>query len=431
MTDAMKTVVLAGALDTKAVEFAWVKALIEKQGVRTLVIDVGILGEPGFAPDVRREAVASAAGGDLEYLRRGAQRQEALSVMGQGLAVIARRLYDEGKLDAILGMGGSGGTTVATAGMRALPLGVPKLMVSTLASGDVRAFVGPADILMMPSIVDVAGVNRISGKVYANAAAAIAGMVRGEAPLIADERPLIAASMFGNTTPCVDHARSLIEKHGFEVLVFHATGIGGQAMESLISEGYIVGCLDITTTELADEVCGGGASAGPERCLAASRAGIPAVIVPGCIDMANFGALESVPEKYRGRNLYQWAPTATLLRTNIEENQRIGEMIATAANAANAPVAVILPLKGVSMLDSEGGAFWDPAANAACFNAIKSGLRQDIPVIELACNINDRFFAEAAAETLVNLMRESERFPVAKHKRPICRISPYSADRHP
>ena len=283
---------------------------------------------------------------------------------------------------------------------------------------------------MMPSIVDVAGVNRISGKVYANAAAAIAGMVRGEAPQIADERPLIAASMFGNTTPCVDHARSLIEKHGFEVLVFHATGIGGQTMESLISERYIAGCLDITTTELADEVCGGGASAGPERCLAASRAGIPAVIVPGCIDMANFGALESVPEKYRGRNLYQWASTATLLRTNIEENQRIGEMIATAANAANAPVAIILPSRAFRCWIVKWR-IWDPAANAACFNAIKSSLRQDIPVIELACNINDRFFAEAAAETLVNLMRESERFPVAKQKRPIRRISPYTADRHP
>ncbi|MCY3976799.1 MAG: Tm-1-like ATP-binding domain-containing protein [Chloroflexi bacterium] len=404
----MLTVVLAGALDTKAVEFAWVKSLVEAQGLRALVIDVGILGEPGFAPDISREAVASAAGSDLESLRRVRRRGEALEVMGRGLAVIARRLYDEGAFDGILGMGGSGGTTVATAGMRALPLGLPKLMVSTLASGDVRAFVGPADIVMMPSIVDVAGVNRISGKVYANAAAAIVGMVRGEAPPIADERPLIAASMFGNTTPCVDHARRLIEKHGFEVLVFHATGIGGQTMESLISEGYIVGCLDITTTELADEVCGGGASAGPERCLAASRAGIPAVIAPGCVDMANFGALESLPEKVRERNVYQWAPTATLLRTNIEENQRIGEMIAAAANAAIAPVAIVLPLKGVSMLDSEGGAFWDPAADAACFDAIKSGLRQGIPVIELACNINDPPFAEAAAGALLNLMRQSE-----------------------
>ena len=414
MTDAMKTVVLAGALDTKAAEFAWVKALIEKQGVRTLVIDVGILGEPGFAPDVSREAVASAAGGNLDALRRGEGRGEAMEVMGRGLAVVARALYDEGALDGILGMGGSGGTTVASAGMRALPLGLPKLMVSTVASGDVRGFVGPADIVMMPSIVDVAGINRISAKVYANAAAAIVGMVRGQTAPIAEERPLVAASMFGNTTPCVDQARSLIEAHGFEVLVFHATGIGGQTMESLISEGYIAGCLDITTTELADEVCGGGASAGPERCLAASRAGIPAVIAPGCVDMANFGALESVPEKYRGRNLYQWAPSATLLRTNIEENRRIGEMIAAAANASTAPVALLLPLGGLSMLDSVGGAFWDPPADAACFDAIKRGLRPDIPVIELDCNINDPSFAQAAADTLLNLMRQSESYADAK-----------------
>ncbi|MCY4061263.1 MAG: Tm-1-like ATP-binding domain-containing protein [Chloroflexi bacterium] len=408
VTESMPTVVLAGALDTKAAEFAWVKALIEKQGVRTLVIDVGILGEPGFDPDVSREAVASAAGGDLDALRRGERRGEALEVMGRGLAVVARALYDEGKLDGILGMGGSGGTTVGAAGMRALPLGLPKLMVSTVASGDVRAFVGPADIVMMPSIVDVAGINRISAKVYANAATAIVGMVRGEAAPIAEERPLVAASMFGNTTPCVDQARSLIEKQGYEVLVFHATGIGGQTMESLISEGYIAACLDITTTELADEVCGGGASAGPERCLAASRAGIPAVIVPGCVDMANFGPLESVPEQYRERNLYQWAPTATLLRTNIEENRRIGEMIGAAANAAIAPVAILLPLGGLSMLDRAGGAFWDPPANAACFDAIKRGLRPDITVIELDCNINDPPFAEAAADTLVSLMRQSE-----------------------
>ena len=406
MTDAMKTVVLAGALDTKAAEFAWVKALIEKQGLRTLVIDVGVLGEPGFAPDVSREAVASAAGAELDALRRGESRGEALEVMGRGLAKIARALYDEGVLDGILGMGGSGGTTVATAGMRALPLGLPKLMVSTVASGDVRGFVGPADIVMMPSIVDVAGINRISAKVYANAAAAIVGMVRAEAAPIAEEKPLVAASMFGNTTPCVDQARSLIEAHGYEVLVFHATGIGGGTMENLISEGYIVGSLDITTTELADEVCGGGASAGPERCLAASRAGIPAVIAPGCVDMANFGAFETVPEKYRGRNLYQWAPTATLLRTNIEENQRIGNMIAAAANAATAPVAILIPLKGLSMLDSIGGAFWDPPANAACFDAINSRLRPDIPVIELDCNINDPSFAEAAADTLLNLLRQ-------------------------
>ena len=273
-------------------------------------------------------------------------------------------------------------------------------------------FVGPADIVMMPSIVDVAGINRINGRVYASAAAAIVGMVRSDAPVIAEDKPLVTASMFGNTTPCIDHARSVIERQGFEVLVFHATGIGGRTMENLISEGYIAASLDVTMTELADEACGGGASAGPDRGLAASCAGIPTVMAPGCVDMANFGPLESVPEKYRQRTLYQWAPTATLLRTNEEENRRIGDMIAAAANEAIAPIAILLPLKGVSMLDSDGGAFWDPAANAACFDAIKSSLRQDIPVIELAYNINDQPFAEAAADTLLNLMRQSDNYRV-------------------
>lgn len=414
MAESKKTVVIAGALDTKAAEFALVRSLLEKQGIRALLVDFGILGEAGIAPDISRDEIASAAGGDLGDLRQRKRRGEALEVMGRGLAVVTRGLYDKGELDGILGMGGSGGTTVATAGMRALPLGVPKLMVSTIASGDVRAFVGPADIIMMPSIVDVAGINRINGRVYSNAAAAIAGMVRSDVPVIAEEKPLVTASMFGNTTACVDRARGLIERQGFEVLVFHATGIGGRTMENLISQGYIAASLDITMTELADEVCGGGASAGPDRGLAASRAGIPAVIAPGCVDMANFGSLESVPEKYRQRTLYQWAPTATLLRTNEEENWRIGNMIAAAANEAIAPIAILLPLKGLSMLDSDGGAFWDPAANAACFDAIKSSLRQDIPVIELAYNINDQPFAETAADTLLNLMQQSDSYRVAQ-----------------
>lgn len=406
MAESKKTVVIAGALDTKAAEFAFLRSLLEKQGMRALLVDFGILGEPGIAPDVSRAELARAAGGDLDALRRGKRRGEALEVMSRGLAAVARRLYEVGELDGILGMGGSGGTTVATAGMRALPLGVPKLMVSTIASGDVRAFVGPADIVMMPSIVDVAGINRINGRVYANAAAAIAAMIRSDAPVIAEDKPLVTASMFGNTTPCVDHARGLIERQGFEVLVFHATGVGGKTMETVISEGYISASLDITMTELADEVCGGGASAGPDRGFAAARAGIPTVMAPGCVDMANFGPRESVPEKYRQRTLYQWAPTATLLRTNEEENRRIGHMIAAAANEAIAPIAILLPLKGLSMLDSDGGAFWDPAANAACFDAIKSRLKQDIPVIELAYNINDQPFAQAAADTLLNLMRQ-------------------------
>ena len=396
-------VVIVGALDTKGEEFRFVKELIEARGLNTLVVDFGIMGEPRFAPDVPRAEVAAAAGADLEHLRSGKVRDEAIQAMVDGLPLVVRRLYDAGKLDAILGMGGGGGTAIATAGMRALPIGVPKVMLST-TGGDARVFVGSKDITMIPSIVDVAGFNRISRRAYAKAAGAVVGMLALDVPAAADDQPLIAASMFGNTTPCVDRARGVLEAAGYEVLVFHATGIGGRTMETMIGDGLIDGCLDVTTTELADEVCGGGASAGPERGLAASRAGIPAVIVPGCVDMANFGAPDTVPERYRGRNLYQWTPTGTLLRTNAAENRQIGAMIAAAANAATAPVTLLLPLKGVSMLDSAGGAFWDPEADGACFDAIRDTLAPHIPVIEMDCNINDPPFAERAATTLLELL---------------------------
>jgi uncharacterized protein (UPF0261 family) len=255
--------------------------------------------------------------------------------------------------------------------------------------------------------VDVAGINSISRHIYANAAGAIVGMVQVEAPPVAEDRPLVAASMFGNTTPCVDRARGIMEARGYEVLVFHATGVGGRTMESLIADGYIAGSLDTTTTELADEVCGGVFSAGPERCLAASRAGIPVVIAPGCVDMANFDAIDTVPARYKGRNLYQWNPNVTLLRTNVEENTRIGEMIAAAANASTAPVAIVLPLKGVSMLDSEGGDFWDPEADGACYSAIVDNLRAGIPVIEMDNNINDPEFADKVAGILLDMLEKS------------------------
>jgi uncharacterized protein (UPF0261 family) len=401
----MKTVVLVGALDTKGKELAYVRDRIQEAGLQTLVVDFGVMGPPAFEPDVRREEVAAAAGADLAYLASGEHKDEAMEAMARGLAVVVRRLYDEGKLDGIIGMGGTGGTAIATAAMRVLPIGVPKVMVSTVGGGDVSPYAGTKDITFMPSIVDVAGFNRISRRIYSNAAGAVAGMVLAEAPQAGEDKPLIVASMFGNTTPCVDRARSILESHGYEVLVFHATGTGGRTMESLITDGYIAGSLDITTTELADEVCGGVLSAGPERCLAASRAGIPAVLVPGCVDMANFWAIDTVPERYRNRNLYRWNPNVTLLRTNVEENRRIGEMLAAAANAATGPVAIVLPLKGVSMLDSPGGAFWDPEADRACFEAIKANVRPDIPVIELDHNINDPEFADRCAQLLLEMLK--------------------------
>ena len=399
-----KTIVITGTLDTKGQEFAFLKELIEKEGLRTLVVDFGVMGEPAFEPDVTRQEVATAGGGDLAILSSGDHKDEAMRLMAAGLTVVVRRLYEQGKLDGIIGMGGGGGTSLTSAAMRSLPIGVPKVMVSTLGGGDVSAYAGTRDIVFMPSVVDVAGINRISRLIFTNAAGAIAGMVKKERPIVDDDKPLIVTSMFGNTTLAVERARGILETRGYEVLVFHATGIGGRTMESLISDGYITASLDITTTELADEICGGVLSAGSDRGMAASRAGIPAVLVPGCVDMANFWGMDTVPEKYRSRKLYKWNPNITLMRTNVEENKRIGEMIAKAANAATASVTVMLPLKGVSQLDTPGGVFWDPHADYACFQAIKRILKPNIPVVELDNNINDPDFADKAADTLLDMM---------------------------
>ena len=400
-----KTVVLVGALDTKGAEFDYVRQVIQRAGLDVLTVDFGVLGEPAFAPDVGRAEVALAGGGDLDRWRSGEHKDEAMAGMAAGLAVVVRRLYDQGRLDGIVSMGGSGGTSIATAAMRTLPVGVPKLVASTVGGGDVSAYAGTKDITFMPSIVDVAGFNRISRRIYANAAAAIAGMVAAEAPAAA-EAPLIAASMFGNTTQAVDYARARMERQGYEVLVFHATGTGGRVMEDLARDGYFQGVLDLTTTELADQVCGGVMSAGPDRGRAAPASGVPVVLVPGCVDMANFGAPDTVPARYAGRQLYKWNPNVTLLRTNVAENTRIGEMIAAAANAAAGPVAVLLPLRGVSMLDSPGGQFWDPAADRACYQAIRSHLKPSVPVEEIDANINDEAFALRAADLLLSMIRD-------------------------
>jgi len=401
-----KTVVILGTMDTKGQEFAYVKRLIEGHGVDVLIVDAGVLEEPKLKPDVRREEVAAAGGKSIKELVEKKDRGEAMEVMSKGAAAVASRLYKEGKLDGIIGMGGSGGTAVATAAMRALPVGVPKVMVSTVASGDISPYVATRDITMMPSVVDVAGLNPISREIFANAAGAIAGMVKTEAEKAAEEKPLIAATMFGNTTPCVDLAREKMEEAGYEVLVFHCTGTGGRTMEDLIDDGFISGVLDITTTEWADELVGGVFSAGPTRLEAASRAGIPQVIVPGCVDMVNFGAMDTVPEKYKNRKFYQWNPNVTLMRTNPEENNEMGRIFAEKANASTGPVVFMLPLKGVSMLDPEGEIFYWPEANQAIFDAIKNNVRSDIPVIEMDVVINDPTFAERAVLELLNMLRK-------------------------
>jgi uncharacterized protein (UPF0261 family) len=399
-----KAIAIVAALDTKGAEARFLEQLIRDRGHKSLIIDVGVLADSPLAVVVTNAEVAQSVGVDLGELRRGTDKGRAMEVMTRGAAVIAARLLEAHKIDGMIGIGGSAGTAIAASAMRALPIGVPKVLVSTVASGDTRPYVGIKDITMMYSVVDIAGLNRISTRVLANAAGAIVGMVETEIPT-RQVRPIIAASMFGNTTPCVDRARGVLDQRGFEVLVFHATGVGGMTMESLIADGFVAGVLDVTTTEWADQLCGGVFSAGPRRLEAAALAGIPQVVAPGCLDMVNFAAFETVPGKYAGRKLFRWNPNVTLMRTDVDENQALGKILAEKINQSTGPIRVLLPLRGVSQLDSPGGEFWWPAADQALFQSIRQNLRTDISLIELDANINDPQFADCATQELLGMMK--------------------------
>ncbi len=402
-----KTILLIGSFDTKGEDYAFVRERILARGHEVLTLDTGVLGETNlFLVDVGAAAVAAAGGGNLAALRAKGDRGEAMKVMCRGAEVVIARLHANSRFDAVLGLGGSGGASVIAPAMRALPLGLPKILVSTVASGDTSPYVGLADITMIPSVVDVAGVNRISETIYTAAAGAICGMLEMDYSATGTSRPIIAASMFGQTTPCVTRCRDTLTAEGYEVLVFHGSGTGGRTMERMVEQGYVAGVLDITTTEWADELCGGAFSAGPDRLTAPGRAGIAHLIVPGCVDMVNFGPPETVPERYAGRILYESKPTVTLMRTTPEENARIGTIFAEKANAALGKVAFLLPLQGLSVLDSDGGPFWSPEADGALFDAIKASLHPSIPVVEFDAHINDEVFSQKAVAMLLELMAE-------------------------
>ena len=404
-----KKVAILGTLDTKGEEFAYLREQIELAGVSTLVIDAGVLGQPTFPPDIGREEVSLAGGRQLRDLLAEQDRGRSVTTMAAGAAVVVRRLYDEGTIHGLISLGGSAGTTIGTAAMRSLPVGFPKVMVSTLASGDTRPYVGTKDITMVHSVVDIAGLNVLSRRILGNAAAALAGMVKREEIRTVEVRPLIAATMFGVTTPCVTQARRILEEHGFEVVVFHATGAGGQAMESLIADGYIAGVLDITTTELADELAGGVMSAGPHRLEAAGLKGIPQVVCPGAIDMVNFGPIDSVPAKYRSRRLHIHNPNVTLMRTTPEECAELGRITAQKLNRAQGPVVFFMPLRGVSAIDVEGSAFHWPEADRSYLGALKANLNAPIRFVELDAHINDESFAREVARSLMELMMKRTR----------------------
>lgn len=405
-----KKIVLLGTLDTKGVELQYIKDIIEAEGLESIVVDVGVMEQSLLKPDVLNTEVASATGENLEKLRIQQDRGKAVDVMMRGADLIVQEIFARGELEGIVSIGGSAGTTIATLAMQNLPVGIPKVMVSTMASGDTRPYVGVKDITMMYSVIDISGINRLSHQILSNAAYAITGMVKGRTKSIfLSDKPLIAATMFGVTTPCVTKAKEYLEQQGYEVLVFHATGSGGKAMEGLIESGFISGVLDVTTTEWSDEIVGGVLSAGPHRLEAASKMGIPQIVSVGALDMVNFGSPDTIPEKFTGRNFYNHSSTITLMRTTVAENKKLGKVIAEKLNMSKGQVAVFLPLQGVSMIDTVDQPFHGEKENQALFETLNATLNKDkIELIEMDNHINDDIFALEMAKKLVEMLKHNK-----------------------
>jgi len=409
-------VAVVGTLDTKGAEYQWMAERLAERGVEVVVVDAGIRSVRGFTGDIAfdHEEVARAAGTSIPALRDGNDRGVATAAMGEGSARVLERLSAEGRLNGVLALGGSGGSSIAARAVRDLPIGLPKLIVSTMASGDVSPYVGASDVTMMYSVVDISGINQISRAVLGNAAAAIAAMADAHATRSGvegarhDDRPLVGASMFGVTTPAVDAARERLDELGYEVLVFHATGSGGRALEALARSGMLAGVLDLTTTELADDLVGGVLSAGPGRLTAAGASGVPQVVSLGALDMVNFGPEDTVPREFAGRQFFVHNPTVTLMRTTVEENAELGRRIGAKLAAANSPTVLIVPRGGVSALDAPGMPFADDAADRALFGAVLDGVAgSDVAVIDARENINDSALAVNAAEQLHALIQGS------------------------
>ncbi|MEU2390943.1 Tm-1-like ATP-binding domain-containing protein [Streptomyces sp. NPDC007369] len=412
----MTSVVLVGTLDTKGVEYGWLREGLLRAGIEVVVVDTGVMGEPRVPADVPRTEVARAAGADLAELRAVADRGAAVTTMARGAEATLLRLHAEGRLHAVLAIGGSGGTSIATRAMRALPLGVPKVMVSSMASGDVTPYVGSSDITMMYSVVDIAGLNTVSEPILANAVAAAAGMamaheragreLRRPARLGSGSRPLVAASMAGVTTTGVDAARERLTELGYEVLVFHVSGTGGRTLEALAGQGVFAGVLDLTLSEIADDLCGGILTAGPDRLTAAGRAGVPQVVSLGALDMVKFGPLDSLPERARYRRVRVHNPSITVVRTTEAECAELGRRVAAKLRTATGPTEVCVPLQGLSTLGAPGGPYHDPVADRALFSALREGLRGSAAAVhDYDTHINDPAFGRAAADRLHAVIR--------------------------
>ena len=402
-----KTILLPGAFDTKGPEYAYLKELIESQGFKVFTMNWGVLGGTTLFPvQVDSKAVALAGGRDIEKLQLEKDQKTAMETMEKGVTVLTRKLYAEGKIQGVLGLGRVRSTKIITSAMRALPIGIPKVMISTVAAGDISAFVGVKDILMFPSIVDISGLNRVSKAVFRQAVGAVCGMMQMESEEPRGQKPVITITLFGQTKPCVDRCREALERKGYEVLVFHATGTGGRTMEAMVEDGYVQAVLDITPTEVADALYGGIFSAGEERLEAPGKVGIPHLIVPGCVDMVNFGPVSTVPQKYKDRKLVESKAAVTLMRTDIEENIEMGEVFARKINKTTGRAAFLLPLKGFSRYDREGEIFWWPEADRAFVTALEKNLDDRISIEKVDCHINDELFAQKAVERLLSMMAQ-------------------------
>lgn len=400
-----KNIIMIGCFDTKGEDFTYLFDCIKAKEKNVLTIDTGVMESTAdFPVDFDNEVIAAAAGSSLVEIRKSGDRGKAVEAMGKGASNILSELVSQGQVKGVIGMGGGGGTYIVLEAMQVVPFGIPKLCLSTLAGKDLSRQIGVKDITMMASVVDVAGLNSISALLMNQASAAICSMAKVEAKATGATHKKIAISMFGNTTKCVNKCTELLKQKGYEVFVFHATGTGGSAMESLIREGVFNGVLDVTTTELADELCEGILSAGPNRVTAAGDMGLPQIIVPGCLDMVNYAQVHTLPKKYKERQLFSWSPDITLMRTNSDENRILGKELAVKANKAKGPVEILLPLKGISVLDSEGELFYNPEVDAVLFRSIKENVDEKVKIKEINTDINDEAFSVAVVERLLDLM---------------------------
>lgn len=404
-------VVMVGCFDTKAEVFHFLYQQLAGLGCEVISINAGIFGSTDLFPVSYEnswllESVGSSLG---EVIQRG-ERTHAVALMSEATRKLIGSLSADGQVSGVIGMGGGGGTYIVLNAMQDVPFGIPKICISTLATKDVSHLIGSKDIMLIPSIVDVSGLNGIISVLIARAAVAIAAMA-GVPADITENKQRVAVSMFGNTTACVDTCTALLEEKGFEVYAFHANGSGGRAMEELIRGGYFDAVLDVTTTELADDLCGGICSAGPQRGTAAGDMGIPQVVVPGCLDMVNFGSPDTVPEQYSQRQFYHWSPDVTLMRTNQEENRELGRRLVSKIRTSQAPVSIVLPLKGLSRIDSEGSVFYNRSSNEALFDTIEQAAGADIPVIKKDMHINDPDFAGYIVGLLLEHIRNKNTLP--------------------